>query len=125
MRLWKADLTVTPAYILDHPVYCAVYGSCVVGFYALSDRGTTRELEHMWVLPTRMGSGVGRALFAHLLEQLHATRTASVRIASDPNAEGFYRRMGARRVGRVPSRPAGRYLPVLAFRLRLSGWRNR
>ena len=116
MRLWKADLTVTPAYILDHPVYCAVYGSCVVGFYALSDRGTTRELEHMWVLPTRMGSGV---------EQLHATRTASVRIASDPNAEGFYRWMGARRVGRVPSRPAGRYLPVLAFRLRLSGWRNR
>jgi GNAT superfamily N-acetyltransferase len=125
MRLWKADLTVTPAYILDHPVYCAVHGSSVVGFYALSDTGTARELEHMWVLPTRMGSGVGRALFAHLLGQLQAMRAASLRIASDPNAEGFYRRMGARRVGRVPSRPAGRYLPVLAFRLRLSGRRNR
>jgi hypothetical protein len=36
-----------------------------------------------------------------------------LRIASDPFAEGFYRRMGARRVGVVPSTPRGRTLPLL------------
>ena len=71
--------------------------------------------EHMWVRPKEIGSGVGRSLFAHLLEQLHAMGATRLRIASDPHAEGFYRRMGARRVGRVPSTPAGRYLPLLAF----------
>ena len=106
---------MTPAFIVYHPVYCAVRGSSVVGFYALSDRSTAPELEHMWVRPKHIGSGVGRSLFAHLLEQLHAMGATRLRIASDPNAEGFYRRMGARRVGRVPSTPAGRYLPLLAF----------
>src|SRR5207302_7733682 len=38
---------------------------------------------------------------------------ASLEIASDPNAQGFYRRMGARPVGFVPSRPRGRRLPLL------------
>ena len=57
IRLWKVDLTVTPAFIVHHPVYCAVRGSSVVGFYALSDRSTAPELEHMWVRPKQIGSG--------------------------------------------------------------------
>jgi len=113
IRLWKAELTLTPELVVRQPVYCAVSASRVVGFYALSDRGATPELEHMWVRPTHMASGVGRSLFSHLLKQLHAMGAVRLRIASDPNAEGFYRRMGARRVGRVPSKPAGRYLPLL------------
>jgi hypothetical protein len=38
-------------------------------------------------------------------------------IASDPHAEGFYRRLGARRVRWVASKPAGRRLPRLALDL--------
>jgi hypothetical protein len=34
-------------------------------------------------------------------------------ITADPNAEGFSTRLGARRVGEVPSTPAGRMLPRL------------
>ena len=113
IRLWKAELTLTPDLVDRQPVYCAVCGSRVLGFYALSGRSATPELEHMWVRPKHMASGVGRSLFTHLLRQLHAMGAVRLRIASDPHAEGFYRRMGARRVGRVPSRPAGRYLPLL------------
>lgn len=118
MRLWKSDLTVTPEAISSHRVYCAVRGSTVVGFYALSGTSKTRELEHMWVRPEQIRSGVGRALFTHLLEHLQATDATRLVIASDPNAEGFYRSMGAQPAGRVPSRPAGRYLPRLVLRLR-------
>ena len=117
MRLWKADLTVTPSTLSGQEVYCAIRGATRVGFYALSGVGRTRELEHMWVRPTYMGSGVGRTLFAHLLRHARATGATRLVIAADPNAEGFYRRMGAKPAGRVPSRPAGRSLPRLILRL--------
>jgi hypothetical protein len=43
-----------------------------------------------------------------------------VRIEADPNAEGFYRRMGARRVGEISYELDGRkrVLPLLAMDLR-------
>ena len=113
LRLWKADLTVTADAIATNPVYCAVRGDEIVGFYALSQSGGTCEIEHMWVTPDTIGSGVGRRLFAHLLRRLRAMKCTRLEIASDPNAEGFYLRMGARRVGSVASRPRGRRLPLL------------
>jgi GNAT superfamily N-acetyltransferase len=115
MRLWTADLTVTPDLVSRHHVYCAVRGAKVVGFYALADCGATWELEHMWVTPRHMRTGIGRLLFAHLRKRLAAAGATRLRIVSDPNAEGFYRRMGARRIGKEASRPAGRFLPVLVL----------
>jgi GNAT superfamily N-acetyltransferase len=115
IRLWAADLTVTPGFVRRHPTWCAVRGGRVVGFYAVSGRGATRELEHMWVDPRRIGDGIGRALFAHCEDRLRRMGVARLDIASDPNAEGFYRRLGARRVGDVPARPDGRTLPLLAL----------
>ena len=117
IALWTADLTVTPPVIEADPVYCAVLGSDIVGFYALSREGAVIELEHMWVDPGSMGTGVGARLFAHALEMARALGGRTLEIASDPNAEGFYLRMGARRVGSVPSKPAGRELSLLVVDL--------
>jgi GNAT superfamily N-acetyltransferase len=120
IRLWKPDLTITPEFVVHHPVYCAVRKSSVVGFYALSGEHAARELEHMWVEPGHIGAGVGRFMFVHLVRHLRRAGVTRLAIAADPNAEGFYRKLGARRVGRVPSRPAGRRLPLLVVRLRPS-----
>jgi len=117
IQLWRADLTVTPAFITSHPVYCAVKGSEIVGFYALSREGDTFELEHMWVHPKHMGEGVGASLFEHAINFIRSRGGRILKIASDPNAEGFYHQMGARRVGEIPSRPEGRTLPLLVVRV--------
>ena len=117
IRRWRADLTITASFIRRHPVYCAVANRRVVGFYALSRRRTEFELEHMWVDPALMGRGIGKRLFTHALATARAAGGASLCIASDPNAEGFYLRLGARRVGAVPSSPQGRELPVLVLAL--------
>ena len=113
LALWETDLTVTSAFIATHPVYCAPIGTEVVGFYALSPDGENFEMEHMWVWPKHMGKGVGAALFEHAVRYVRASQGSALTIASDPNAEGFYRRVGARRIGEVPSTPAGRMLPLL------------
>jgi GNAT superfamily N-acetyltransferase len=123
MGLWKRDLTLRPEQVDADPVFCAVRGAELVGFYALSRDGGDVELEHLWVHPRRMGAGVGARLFGHALRRARALGGRRLRIASDPNAEGFYRRMGAHRVGRVASRPAGRTLPVLVVPLRSGGRR--
>lgn len=117
MRLWKDDLTITRETLSEQVVYCAVRGPTLLGFYALSGSGKTRELEHLWVRPAYMRSGVGRALLAHVLTHARATGATRLVIAADPNAEGFYRTMGARRAGRVPSQPPGRWLPRLVLRI--------
>jgi hypothetical protein len=46
-----------------------------------------------------------------------AISTPTSTVPSDPNAQGFYVKMGAQRVGEVPSRPPGRTLPLLVLRL--------
>jgi ribosomal protein S18 acetylase RimI-like enzyme len=116
--LWKDALTVTEEFIVRHPVFCAGRDGAILGFYAVSGEGHTRNLEHLWVSPDEVGLGIGTQLFDHLILTAATEGAGTVRIASDPNAEGFYRRMGARRVGEEPSVPEGRRLPVLMLELK-------
>lgn len=118
IALWKEDLTVRPDFIRDHPIFCALDGAVIVGFYAVSRADATFELEHMWVRPERLGTGIGAQLFRHAVATVRSLGGTQLAIASDPHAEGFYLRMGARRIGRVPSKPAGRWLPLLIFETR-------
>lgn len=118
LALWRDDLTFTPDYVARRPVFVAERGGELVGVYALVGPSETPEIDHFWIRPAAMGQGVGGRLFAHLAEQARAGGARLLEIASDPHAEGFYRKMGARRVGDVPSRPAGRTLPLLHLDLR-------
>lgn len=112
---WQEDLTISSDFINDNQVYVADREDEIVGFYALvvSDRGT--ELEHMWVAPKHIGTGVGKELFIHAMQIAAGEKVSQVQISADPNAEGFYTRMGARRIGEVTSEIDGqtRQLPRL------------
>lgn len=118
IRLWSPDLTVTPAACAGEPFYCAVEVGEIRGFYGLSNHGAAFELEHMWVEPRHMGRGIGARLFRHALETARELGGTTLEIASDPNAEGFYARLGARRAGERAATPPGRTLPLLAVDLR-------
>ncbi|MEO8435865.1 MAG: GNAT family N-acetyltransferase [Pyrinomonadaceae bacterium] len=127
---WKADLTITPELISSCEVYVAgsesglaaeevAPGNCVDGFYAIGIRGERAELEHMWVKPECIGTGIGKELFMHAMETAAFLNAAALEISSDPNAEGFYKRMGARRIGEISSEVEGqpRTLPRLSIDL--------
>lgn len=117
IALWNDELTITAAFVNAHPVYVATRGATAVGFYALSHENDVFELEHMWVDPLHIGSGVGRELFAHAVVTARALGGALLTIAADPNAEAFYSGLGAHRAGEIASTPAGRVLPLLFFDL--------
>jgi GNAT superfamily N-acetyltransferase len=73
------------------------------------------------VLPGRIGDGVGTALLEAACAAAAGRGARTLGVASDPGAEGFYLRRGARRIGEVPSRPAGRRLPLLRLDLAAPG----
>ncbi|MEQ8248341.1 MAG: GNAT family N-acetyltransferase [Alphaproteobacteria bacterium] len=111
------ELTVTPATMAEHTVRVFDSGGSVQGFYALATGGAEASVELFFVDPPAMGRGIGAALWHDLIR--HAAPTAAhLRIESDPDAEGFYVRMGAVRTGTCASVSIpGRRLPLLHYDL--------
>lgn len=112
---WEADLTVTPEFIDDNPVYVYEREGDVLGFYALCVNGNKAELEHMWVTPAAIGTGIGKELFLDAMERAAALEVREIEISADPNAAGFYERMGASQIGETEGSVDGqvRKLPRL------------
>jgi GNAT superfamily N-acetyltransferase len=126
MEAWKADLTVSQDYILNHPVFAIRLDGRPAAFYALAPFRSgpfTWELDHLWVAPRVMGRGWGRALVDHAMDQARRLGAAHLRILSDPHAEAFYRRLGAVPVRMIPAPVAGedRWLPELRLSLVSTG----
>ena len=123
MELWRPCLEVSPGFVRDNEVYVAVSAGEPVGLYALVGGGRALDLEHLWVLPAWIGTGLGRRLFGHAMSRAQELGAKTVTIESDPNAEGFYRRMGARRAGENVYELDGgeRVLPVMVVELTENG----
>ncbi len=122
MEASRPDLTVGSEFIATNPVFLLEDADTIIGFYSLYDKGNkTVELEHFFVAPEKVGQGYGQKLWQHALATARSAGFHKVMIAADPNAEGFYRKMGALRVGEVPSIVAkvlpGRVLPLLEVTL--------
>jgi GNAT superfamily N-acetyltransferase len=113
IRHWQPDLTITPEFITKNEMFVAVKGETIMGCAALCVGDPVAELEHMWIRPEHMGAGIGRALFNHIKERALSLKLPVLELSADPNAEGFYERMGARRIGEVRAEIEGqpRVLP--------------
>ena len=59
----------------------------------------------MFVADATQGLGIGRQLVEHMVGEARSAGLSSVRIVSHPPAEGFYRSVGANRIGTVSAHP--------------------
>ena len=120
MERWRDLLTIRPEFIASHETYAAMVDGRIVGFYALARKESRLDLLHLWVRPDWMGRGVGRSLFHHALERAKALGFPELEIESDPNAAGFYERLGARRIGASTKEMDGqkRELPILVYEMK-------
>src|ERR1043166_446580 len=120
---WRDTLTIRAEFIAAHVAWRATEEERVVGFYLLTNESDGLHLDHLWIVPDAMGRGIGRALFEHAVEQALQLGQRTLKIEADPNAEGFYIRMGARRVGAAVTEIEGppRELPLLLYDLPETG----
>jgi len=118
MRLFRPELVVTEAYLSTAPVLVAEANRQIVGFASLSVDGASPELVHLFVEPEFIGKGCGTILWQNAVAVARAMKWESFLIVAEPNAENFYLKRGATRIGEhVSSVLPGRKLPLLKYRL--------
>ncbi|HEU4538100.1 MAG TPA: GNAT family N-acetyltransferase, partial [Polyangiaceae bacterium] len=114
----RPELTLRPEEVLERRAAVAELDGQIVGFVTLDGRPPFGEIGALFVEPRAIGTGAGRALWLHAVDAARAAGFALLSVDSDPEAEGFYLRMGARRVGESPSGSIpGRVLPCLMYEL--------
>lgn len=131
LHRWADDLSLHAEDIDRDAVLVAEAGvpPRIAGFARVTPGGRATEghpaparLRDLWVDPGDIGSGVGRALFTAACEVARTLPADQLLVVADPNAEGFYLRMGARRIGEEESEVIdGRRLPILLLDLRRPG----
>lgn len=122
MDACREELRVAASTIADQRFFYRVaeLDQKIVGYYAL-ERTTEDdwELDALFVEPTHIGTGVGRALIEHAKEVASAHGAQGLIVQADPCAGRFYRAaggklLGSRESGSVP----GRYLPLFRIELK-------
>jgi GNAT superfamily N-acetyltransferase len=120
LERWRPELTVDPHALAVAPTFAAVAEASLPGCYHLQPtrRTDTCELAFLFVEPTAIGRGVGQALFAHACTTARGLGYRSMVWGSDPHADGFYQRMGARTIGtRRSSTMPGRVIAEMEMAL--------
>jgi GNAT superfamily N-acetyltransferase len=119
IQIWLPLLTVTADYIRENEAWVAVEGETCVAYYSLKQEGEFLWLDNLWILPEFIGQGIGWELFQHALERSRARGASILRIESEPNAQVFYEKMGARKIGEHHTEVDGqpRVLPVMGINL--------
>lgn len=95
-------------------VRVAELGADVVGFAVLlRPRGGACELDGLFVEPAHMGAGVGRALIEDARRIARERGAARIEVVANPEAAGFYERLGFAGAEPAPTR----FGPALRMRL--------
>jgi N-acetylglutamate synthase-like GNAT family acetyltransferase len=114
LEQWRSNLRFEDEYVARNTVKLILDESDVIGFFAIV-KGDIDELDHLWLLPKAIGKGFGNLVFEKILSECKILDITEFYIISDPDAEGFYLKKGALKVGEVYSEPQKRMLPKLKY----------
>lgn len=119
LEAWKADLTLTPAYIAQHCVFKLLVDGEIIGYYSLllPPEDGTITLDNLFLLPEYIGQGYGQVVMHHSIATARAMHLSRMVLDADPNAESFYRKMGFRVYGKLTTSIANRFLPQMELAL--------
>ncbi|MBM7790058.1 GNAT family N-acetyltransferase [Tenggerimyces flavus] len=114
MAACREELTVRPEDIEQRRMFVATAGDELAAVATLDGAPPDGELGTLFVDPAFIGQGLGKRLYRHVTALARAMGFASLSIDADPNAEPFYKAMGATRVGSAPSGSIpGREVPLM------------
>jgi GNAT superfamily N-acetyltransferase len=117
VRQWAGAGDFSPAGLREKEVVVAEVSGSPVGWSALIPRGDVCWLEDLWVRPEWIGKSVGTFLFRRATERAAELGASRLEWEADPNAVGFYERMGGRYVRDSEPTELGRVIPVMALDL--------
>lgn len=119
MEIWKPQLTFSPEYFVENESWIAKDQDTPIAFYTLLEKDGRAWLENLWISPEWIGKGIGKMLFLDAQERCRQRGYKWLQLEADPNAVGFYEKMGMKKIGERASEIEGqpRILPVMEIQL--------
>jgi GNAT superfamily N-acetyltransferase len=93
---WAATGDLSPAALRQKDFYLAAVKGRVVGWAAAIGKGDVWWLDDLWIEPEWMGKDIGSRLFRHMAERGRRAGRVRMEWEAEPNALGFYEKMGGR-----------------------------
>jgi ribosomal protein S18 acetylase RimI-like enzyme len=119
IEIWTPQLTYNAEYFEKNESWTAIVDIRPVAFYTLLDKDGIAWIENLWVMPEYISKGVGKRLFLHAVEIARQRKYKTLQLEADPNALGFYEKLGMHKIGEhqseVDEQP--RVLPLMEMNL--------
>ena len=112
MELARPSLTISREYLEAMDCWIAEVDGKTAGWFSLVAIPDGFLLDNFFLLPGHIGSGVGRRMWDEAVHRARGKGAKRMILEADPNAAGFYERMGARPTGSVVTPDTGRKLPT-------------
>lgn len=117
VREWAAGGDFSPTGLRTKDVHVAEAGGRAIAWASLIPKGEVVWLDDMWVEPEWIGKGIGSLLFRHCVERAAELGGTTMEWEAEPNAVGFYERLGGRHLRDSEPTEWGRVLPVMGVDL--------
>src|SRR3954463_2178481 len=104
MQMWQDELTISADYILKNEVVKCYDSNELVGFFAIVDENGIIEIDHLWLKPNQLRKGFGKIIFEEIRKMLSKKNKTNFQLVAEPNAIGFYAKMGGKPVGSFESK---------------------
>lgn len=117
IQKWESELTITAYYLNNFNVYKLLEEDLLVGYYSWCGKPPLALLDNLFVHPDHLKKGYGKLLMENAVKQLGVYNFKKIRLNSDPNAEGFYLKLGFNRIGELESTIPGRFLPIMEMEI--------
>ncbi len=100
MKKFMENFGLTPDYISRQSTYVASLEENAVGMYSFSrNKDDQLELDNFFMHSDYIGQGIGKIMWEHCVETAKSYKDQFFLLWSDPYAEGFYLKMGCKKIG--------------------------
>ncbi len=108
-------MSINEEYIRNNKVVVFSVDDVEIGYFAM--RLKERQLDDFFIRREWIGKGYGREAFEQIKRIMKVHDIKLLKFNTDPNAAGFYERMGAKHIGEFESIPKGRFIPLFEYTL--------
>ena len=115
IKLRRDDMSINEEYFKNNKVVVFSVNDVEIDYLAIQLE--EKQLEDFFIRRKWIGKGYGREAFDYIKRILKENDINTLKFNTDPNAAGFYERMGAKRIGEYESIPKGRFIPLFEYTL--------
>ena len=128
-EIWETELTITEDYLKNNVVKIILENDIIKGFYSIcynEDEKHVGEtfiekgywLDFMFLDEKFIGNGLGKIMFNDSINEIKNNGGTNFYIFSDPNAQGFYKKMGCKFIRESKSSIKNRTIPIYKYEIK-------